>query len=73
MDDDPSPLLKDFIDLQHPLVLLAERIDWEAFDPHWDSYFSIAGGPKASASRLVAGLLMLKHMEALFDEILIQA
>jgi len=72
--DGPSPrLLTEFIDLQHPLVLLAERIEWESFDPQWQECFSSASGPKASSSRLAAGLLMLKHMEGLSDERLIEA
>lgn len=72
-EDSPSPLLEEFIDMNHPLVRLAERIDWASFEPQWDRLFSRGGGPKASPSRLAVGLLMLKHMDALSDEQLIQA
>ena len=71
--DKGLPLLKEFIDLQHPLALLAERIDWQSFEPHWNRRFSDAGGPKATSSRMAAGLLILKHTEALSDEALIRA
>ena len=60
--DDKARLLSEFIDLQHPLVLLAQRLDWTNFEPHWQRHFSDASGPKA------AGLLLLKHMEDLSDE-----
>lgn len=67
-----SPLLSDFIDLTHPMVLLADQIDWASFEPHWNVRFSHASGPKASPARLGAGLMMLKHMENLSDERLIE-
>jgi IS5 family transposase len=66
--DDSSPALVDFIDLKNPLVRLADSMQWEIFEDHWRSLFSDAGGPMASSGRRVAGLLMLKHMEALSDE-----
>lgn len=71
--DDGLPLLQDFIDLKQPLALLAERIDWSSFEHHWNRQFSDAGGPQASSSRLAAGLLILKHTEALSDEALMRA
>jgi len=72
--NNPSPrLLIEFIDLQHPLVQLAERIDWSSFEPHWQACFSNASGPHAAPARLAAGLLMLKHMEGLSDERLIES
>ena len=70
---DPSTALVDFINLTHPLVRMADTLAWETFETHWSSQFSTAGGPMASSGRRVAGLLMLKHMEALSDERLIEA
>ena len=66
------PVLKAFIDLNHPLVLLGDRLNWQMFETYWTEQFSAAGGPKAHPARLVAGLLMLKHMEGVSDERLIQ-
>ena len=48
-------------------------MQWEVFDQHWDGLHSDAGGPVANSGRLVAGLLMLKHMEGLSDERLVEA
>ncbi len=66
--DDKVRLLSEFIDLQHPLVLLAQRLDWANFEPHWQRHFSGASGPKAASARMAASLLLLKHMEGLSDE-----
>lgn len=66
------PYLDQFIDLKHPLVKMADAMQWETFDAYWQSCFSSAGGPVATPSRMVAGLLMLKHMEGLSDERLLE-
>lgn len=65
---DEGPALIDFIDMKHPLVRMADQMQWELFENHWQKQFSAAGGPMANSGRRVAGLLMLKHMEALSDE-----
>jgi len=70
--DDSGPALVDFIDMKNPLVRLADSMQWEIFEEHWRSLYSSAGGPMASSGRRVAGLLMLKHMEALSDERLME-
>ena len=69
---DDGPLLAQFIDMRHPLVRMADRMQWEVFEEHWRTLFSDAGGPMANSGRRVAGLLMLKHMEALSDERLME-
>ena len=71
--DDKLRLLTEFIDLQHPLVLLANRIQWDDFEPHWHRRFSDASGSWAAPARLAAGWLLLKHMEGLSDEALMMA
>ena len=70
---DDTPALVDFIDCGHAMVKLADRIRWDIFEEQWRERFSTAGGPKAKSGRMVAGLLMLKHMEGLSDERLIAA
>ena len=59
--------------MNHSLVGLADRIEWEVFENYWQKQFSTAGGPQATSARMVSGLLMLKHMEALSDERLLTA
>jgi len=66
--ENQGPALVDFIDMKHPLVRMADQMQWEVFESHWQTQFSTAGGPMANSGRRVAGLLMLKHMEAVSDE-----
>lgn len=67
-DVSEGPALIDFIDLKHPLVRLTDQMQWELFENHWQKLFSGAGGQMANSGRRVAGLLMLKHMDSLSDE-----
>lgn len=73
MFSDEGPLLTDFINMKHPLVRMADSMQWEIFENHWKGLHSDAGGPMANPGRRVAGLLMLKHMEALSDERMVEA
>ena len=61
--------LDNLIDMRHPLVRLAQRINWSALDVAWGARAQPAGaGNPALPVRLVAGLLYLKHMHNLSDE-----
>lgn len=67
-----SPLLKDFIDLNHELVLLAEQIDWKHFEDSFSNLYSNTGQPSMPI-RLMVGCLLLKRLYNLGDETLAQA
>ena len=54
---DSRPVLSDCIDLRNPVVLMADRIEWEVLDRYWGQQFSEVGGPQASPGRLVSCLL----------------
>ena len=62
-----QPLLKDFIDMSHELVLLSDKIDWKYFDESFSIYYSNTGQP-AMPIRLMVGSLMLKRIYNLSDE-----
>lgn len=64
-------LLTELINLQHPLVKLAELIDWQVFQTQWAGFFPSRIGRPATPPRLIAGLLYLPHTFALSDEALI--
>ena len=49
-DDDGAALL-DFIDRRHPLVRMADSMQWELFEQHWSALHSDAGGQMASSGR----------------------
>ncbi|MBA3897612.1 MAG: IS5 family transposase [Sphingomonadaceae bacterium] len=59
--------LTNMIDMEHPLVKLAGLIDWARFDEAYGRFYTQKGRP-ALPTRLMAGLHLLKHMEALSDE-----
>ena len=64
------PSLDEIIDLGHPLVRLARGIDWDFLDRRFSSVCRPGPGQPPLATRLVAGLLILKHMHDLSDEVL---
>lgn len=66
-------VLTSLINLEHPLVKLAELIDWEVFQVQWAGFFPSKTGRPATPPRLIAGLLYLQHTFALSDEALIWA
>ena len=63
--------LAELINLKHPLVKLAELIDWSVFEIRWADLFPSRTGRPASSPRLIAGLLYLQHTFACSDEDLI--
>ena len=64
------PALEEIIDLGHPLVRLAREIDWDFLDGRFSAVCRSGPGQPPLPSRLVAGLLILKHMHDLSDEAL---
>jgi len=64
------PPLEAIINLSHPLVRLAEEIDWSFLDSRFGSVCSVGPGQPPLPSRLIAGLFILKHMHNLSDEML---
>jgi len=67
-----KPLLCDFIDMSHELVLLANEIDWNYFEQEFSVYYSHKGKPSMPI-RLMVGSLMLKRIYNLGDERLCEA
>jgi transposase, IS5 family len=59
--------LENIIDMAHPMVLLAQRIDWDAIAASFGKFFTEKGRP-ALPTRLLVGLHLIKHMEGLSDE-----
>jgi IS5 family transposase len=67
-----QPLLKEFIDMKHELVLLSEAIDWNYFENEFSIHYSHTGQP-AMPIRLMVGCLILKRVYDLGDETLVDA
>ena len=64
-----SPLLKQFIDPSHELVLLAEKIDWKYFEEEFAPHYSNTGQPSMPI-RMMVGCLLLKRLYNHGDETL---
>jgi IS5 family transposase len=64
------PALDQIIDMGHPLVRLAQTIDWGFLDRRFASVCCAGAGQPPLPTRLVAGLMILKHMQGLSDEVL---
>ena len=69
-DDLFGPSLDKIINLRHPLVRLAAEVDWEFLAKCFGSVCRVGPGQPPLPTRLVAGLLILKHMHDLSDEAL---
>lgn len=66
------PHLRDFIDLSHELVLLADKIDWKKLEGELRDYYSHTGTPSMPI-RMMTSFLLLKHIYNLGDETLAEA
>jgi IS5 family transposase len=64
------PSLDRIIDMGHALVRLAGEIDWAFLDRRFSSVCRPGSGQPPLPTRLVAGLLILKHLHNLSDEAL---
>ena len=60
--------LREQIDVMHPLVVLADMIDWNAIESVTTASFAGGPGRPPLPSRLIAGLLYLEHAFKLSDE-----
>ena len=69
-DDLFRPSLEKVINLRHPLVRLAAEIDWDILAGRFGSACRLGPGQPPLPTRLVAGLLILRHMHNLSDEAL---
>ena len=59
--------LKQFINLNHELCILANKIDWEAVSEKFKGYYKNFGRPSVPIRKMV-GLVLLKYMYNLSDE-----
>ncbi len=59
--------LDQIINMKHPLVALADRIDWAWLDEQLAECFSVQGRP-AEPVRFMIGMFMLKATYGLSDE-----
>jgi transposase, IS5 family len=66
-----TPLLANIIDMNHGLVKLGGQIDWSSLEKSFSLFYSKTGTPSKPV-RLMAGLLILKQMFNLADEVIVE-
>ena len=66
-----APNLIDQLNPKHPLLQLAKHIPWSYFDTEFGPLYAHTGRP-AKPIRLMVGLCILKHMENLSDDRVVQ-
>ena len=64
--------LLDQLNPKHPLLMLAKKIAWQFFEDEFKPLYSENGRP-AKSIRLMVGLLLLKQLENLSDERVVEA
>ena len=62
--------LDQIIDLRHPLVLLAQTVDWAYLEQQFGAVYRDGPGQPPLPTRLMAGLMILKYTHDLSDEVL---
>lgn len=66
-----APTLREQLNPEHGLYLLADAVDWDYFDREFAKFYSDKGRP-AHPIRLMASLLILKAIYDLSDEVLVE-
>lgn len=62
-----KPLLNDFIDTNHELVILSGEIDWATIEDEFSVFYKDFGRPSVPLRRMI-GLILLKYLYNLSDE-----
>ena len=63
--------LEDMLSHQHPLFQLSNKINWECFENAFSPLYCNTNGRPAHPIRLICGLLILKHLRNVSDEMVV--
>ena len=63
---------EDILNQKHPLYVLAQEIDWGQFDEAFLPLYCLDNGRPAKPIRLMVGLLILKHLRNVSDEVVVE-
>lgn len=64
--------LEDTLNQNHPLFILANKIDWKFFEDNFKVLYCQDNGRPALPIRLMTGLLILKHLRNISDESVVE-
>ena len=63
--------LEDMLSHEHPLFQLSNKINWERFENAFSPLYCSTNGRPAHPIRLMCGLLILKHLRNVSDEMVV--
>ena len=63
--------LEDMLSHEHPLFQLSNKINWERFENAFSPLYCSTNGRPAHPIRLMCGLLILKHLRNVSDEMMV--
>ena len=63
--------LEDMLSHEHPLFQLSNKINWERFENAFSPLYCSNNGRPAHPIRLMCGLLILKHLRNVLDEMVV--
>ena len=63
--------LENMLSHQHPLSQLSNNINWERFENAFSPLYCSTNGRPAHSIRLICGLLILKHLRNVSDEMVV--
>jgi IS5 family transposase len=64
--------LSDMLDMKDPLIVLSEHIPWDELESSLKKYYSKSKGRPSKPIRLMVGLLLLKQLKNLSDEVVVE-
>ena len=67
-----QPGLIEQLSLNHPLYILAGKINWQLFEDSFKKHYREDFGRPAKPIRLMVALLILKHVRNLSDESVVE-
>lgn len=67
-----KPRFRNFINMRHPLVKLADRIDWRHFDVEFGGTYAENVGRPGLPTRLMVALTYLKYIYDVSDELVVE-
>ncbi len=67
-----QPRIENLIDRNHPLAMIASKINWQRFDEKFSYTYSETTGRPSYTIRIMVGLLILKYTYSLSDDDLLE-
>jgi len=64
--------IEDMLNSRHPLFILSKSINWKLFEDAFSALYCQDNGRPSKPIRLMVGLLILKHLRNISDEVIVE-